>query len=331
MAPVLSQVEIDALVTNAAVNSPGATRRQRGNAREAATYNFRRPDRISKEQLRSLHFMHERFAVNVSTSLSAFLRSITEVNISSVEQFAYSEFLMSLPDPTAFYAVTMHPLDGLGALELNPSVAFMMVDRMLGGSGNAAAPKRGLTEIEQNVLDGVVKVLLEHLSETWRAITEVHFRIHSRETRPQMVQVTGANEVVIAMSFNLRIGQTRGMFSVCIPAGAIESLEEKVIQPWHRTRRQPTPLEMERLQSNLDRVPLAVTTLLETRLKAREVVALRPGDVIALGHPATAPVDIHVGRIRKFGGRLTTTPSGAAVIIEPNPEDQLLLPEGVSE
>jgi hypothetical protein len=69
---------------------------------------------------------------------SADLRSITEVNISSVEQFAYSEFMMSLPDPTAFYAVTMHPLDGLGALELNPSVAFMMVDRMLGGSGNAA-------------------------------------------------------------------------------------------------------------------------------------------------------------------------------------------------
>jgi flagellar motor switch protein FliM len=330
MAPVLSQLEIDALVTNAAVTQQ-SSRRQRGGAREAATYNFRRPDRISKEQLRSLHFMHERFAENVSTSLSAFLRAITEVNISSVEQFAYSEFLMSLPDPTAFYAVTLHPLDGLGALELNPSVAFMMVDRMLGGSGQAVAPKRGLTEIEQNVLDGVVKVLLEHLSETWRAITEVHFRIHSRETRPQMVQVTGANEVVIAMSFNLRIGNTRGMFSVCIPAGAIESIEEKVIQPWHRTRRQPTALELERLQSNLDRVPLVVTTLLETRLKAREVVALRPGDVIALGHPATAPVDIHVGRVRKFGGRLTTTPSGAAVVIEPNPDDVLLLPEGVSQ
>jgi flagellar motor switch protein FliM len=74
-----------------------------------------------------------------------------------------------------------------------------------------------------------------------------------------------------------------------------------------------------------------VTTLLETRLKAREVVALRPGDVIALGHPATAPVDIHVGRVRKFGGRLTTTPSGAAVVIEPNPDDVLLLPEGVSQ
>ena len=128
-------------------------------------YNFRRPDRVSKEQLRSLHFLHDRFALNLSTSLSAFLRAMTEVSIVSVEQFAYSEFLMSLPDPTAFYAVAMPPLDGVGALELNPSVAFTMVDRMLGGTGQTPAPNRALTEIEQNVLDSVVKLLLEHLTE----------------------------------------------------------------------------------------------------------------------------------------------------------------------
>src|SRR4030095_13375620 len=83
-------------------------------------YNFRRPDRVSKDQIRSLHFLHDRFARNVSTSLSAYLRSVTEVAILSVEQFTYSEFLMSLPDPTAFYAVSMRPLEGLAALELNP-------------------------------------------------------------------------------------------------------------------------------------------------------------------------------------------------------------------
>ena len=103
-----------------------------------AAYNFRRPDRISKEQLRSLHFLHDRFAHNVSTSLSAFLRSVTEVTIVSVEQFAYSEFLMSLPEQTAFYAVSLDPLDGVAAVELNPAVAFTMVDRLLGGTGENA-------------------------------------------------------------------------------------------------------------------------------------------------------------------------------------------------
>src|SRR5690349_23740964 len=106
------------------------------------SYNFRRPDRVSKDELRSLHLLHDRFALNVSTSLSAFLRSMTEVSIVSVEQFAYSEFLMSLPDPTAFFAIGMSSFDGVGAMEMNPSVAFTMVDRLLGGTGYTPGPNR---------------------------------------------------------------------------------------------------------------------------------------------------------------------------------------------
>src|SRR5690606_6169637 len=114
-------------------------------ASSVLVYNFRRPDRVSKEQIRSLHFLHDRFARNISTSLSAYLRTVTDVSVMTVEQFTYSEFLMSLPDPTAFYAVSLAPLEGLGALELNPTIAFAMIDRMLGGSGRGMAPTRGLT------------------------------------------------------------------------------------------------------------------------------------------------------------------------------------------
>ena len=171
---ILSQDEIDALLASSTARRAACRARRRAarTAQIVAAYNFRRPDRVSKEQLRSLHFLHDRFALNVSTSLSAFLRSMTEVSIVSVEQFAYSEFLMSLPDPTAFYAVEPEPLDGVGALELNPSVAFTMVDRLLGGTGETPGPNRALTEIEQNVIDSVVKLLLDTLTETWRAVTE---------------------------------------------------------------------------------------------------------------------------------------------------------------
>ena len=241
---------------------------------------------MSKEQLRSLHFLHDRFARNLSTSLSAFLRAMTDVSIVSVEQFAYSEFLMSLPDPTAFYSVSMPPLDGVGALELNPSVAFAMVDRMLGGTGETAAPNRALTEIEQNVLDAVVKLILEHLTETWRGITDVRFRIQGRETRPSMLQVTGPNEVVILLAFDLSLGASRGMLSVSIPAAAIETMEEKVTQGWNRTRREPTALEEARLYANLGRVTLPVATILETRIgdaRAADAAAGRRGDARPLG------------------------------------------------
>lgn len=324
---ILSQEEIDALISASTGQASDDEVRPSGTNDGIAPYNFRRPDRVSKEQLRSLHFLHDRFAKNLGTSMSAFLRAMTNVTMLSVEQFTYGEFLMSLPDPTAFYSVAMPPLDGVGALEVNPSIAFAMVDRMLGGTGDSPAPNRALTEIEQNVMDSVVKLLLEHLTETWRAITDVRFRIQGRETRPQMLQVTGLNEGVILLAFDIAISEARGMLSLAIPAAAIETMEEKVAEGWNRTRRQASPAEMARLQVNLGRVPLSVKTQLETRMTAREVLALRPGDIVAMPQPATAPVEIHVGGVQRYTGRLTRSPHGkTAVTLEQATGETALVP-----
>jgi flagellar motor switch protein FliM len=316
MTRILSQDEIDALLLTAEKGAPEEPVAEATATTTIQPYNFRRPDRVSKDQLRALHFLHDRFAVNLSTSLSAFLRSVTEVSITSVEQFAYSEFLMSLPDPTAFYAIALPPVDTMGALELNPSIAFTMIDRMLGGSGETMGPDRALTEIEQNVLDAVVDLVLQHLTETWKAIVDVDFRVHARETRPQMLQVTSANEIMILLGFDVRIGEARGMLSICIPASAIESMEDKVTQGWHRQPRTPTDQEQMHLRVNLGRLPLPITALIETQLLARDLVDLEPGDVIALGRSASEPIDVHVGRIRRFAGRLTRNQSAATVRIE---------------
>ncbi len=260
MSKILSQDEIDALLASSvAVNERPSEPADAASSSGVVIYNFRRPDRVSKDQLRSLHFLHDRFALNVSTSLSAFLRAMTEVSIVSVEQFAYSEFLMSLPDPTAFYAVSLSLFDGVGALEINPSVAFTMVDRLLGGTGQTPGPNRALTLIEQNVVDSVVNLMLDNLTETWRPVANMEFRIQARETRPQMLQVTGPTEIVILLVFDIRIGDTRGMVNICIPAAAIEAVGEAFEQGWQRTRKQPTPDEEAWLHANLGRVPLPVT------------------------------------------------------------------------
>jgi flagellar motor switch protein FliM len=222
---------------------------------------------------------------------------------------------MSLSDPTAIYAVSLGRFDGLAALELSPPVAFTMVDRMLGGNGMTQAPNRPLTEIEQNVLDSVVKLLLEGLTETWRAIGEVEFRIHTRDTRPQMVQITAANEIVILLSFDVKIGEARGMLNLCIPATAIESMEDKVAQGWQRNRRQPSETEIANLKINIGRLPLPVTTQIATRLAARDLLDMQPGDVLSLGYPAVRPVEVRIGRIPRFMGHLTSTVSGAGVLI----------------
>lgn len=297
-------------------------------AGRVSVYDFRRPDRVGKEQLRSLHYLHDRFAMNVSTSLSAFLRSMTDVSIVSVDQVTYSEFLSSLPDPTAFYALSLLPLDMLGALELNPVVAFTMVDRMLGGTGDSPCPERPLTEIEQNVVDSVVKLMLDHLTETWKAVSSVTFRMQGRETRPQMLQVTGPNEIVIRLGFALRVGDARGTLNLCIPASAIEAVGSSFERAWHRTRRQPSADETSRLTANLGRVPLPVMAQLETACSARELLAMQPGDVMHLGHPSQQPVTVQVGTQPAFLGHLTLRNGRIAISVTGDAADAA---EGAAE
>jgi len=278
-------------------------------------YDFRRPDRVSKDQIRSLQYLHDRFARNAATSLAAFLRTTTEITVVSVEQFAYSDFLMALPDPTAFYAMSMPPAESLAALELNPAVAFAIVNRLLGGSDHAPPPQRALTDIEQNIVDSAIKVVLEHLTETWKAVTGISFQIHGRETRPQMLQVVSWNEVVVHLGFDVRIGDTRGLMNLCVPATLIEACASSFVQSWQHTRRDLTNVEQEWLVGNLGRMPLSVTAELQTRLRTSEVIALAPGHLLNLGVPSHEDISVRVGRLVKFKGRLAASGERAAVQI----------------
>lgn len=305
MTRIVSQDELDVLLApDEAPRTP------------APSYDFRRPDRVSKEQLRALQFLHDRFAQNAALSLSAFLRSTTEVDVAALDQLTYAEFLSSLVDPTVFYALTMQPLEMQAALEISPVVAFAMVDRMLGGSGAAESLDRPLTEIEQNVADSVVKVLLDQLTDTWRGVTNSQFRIHARDTRPQMLPITGPNEVVIVLTFSLKVSGTLGTIRLCIPATVIEAAGDTFSQAWQRTQRAPTPEETARLAVNLGRVPLAVTAQLATTLSARELIALRPGDVLSLGHDSGHPVSVSVGNVTAYVGQLVVRNGSLAIRVQ---------------
>jgi flagellar motor switch protein FliM len=315
MGKILSQDEIDALLGSA------STLQQTGRteavlSKSYITYNFRRPDRVSKDQIRSLHFVHDRFARNIAQSFSAYLRAVTDVSIVSVEQFNYSEFLMSLPDPTAFYAVSLQPFDALAALELSPSVAFTMIDRMLGGNGTAVQLTRALTEIEQNVVDAVVRLLLESLTELWKPIGGIQFAVHARETRPQMLQVSAPNEIFILLVFDIRVGDARGMLNLAVPATVIEAVGNNFSQGWHKTRKEQSPKDRHRLIENLGRISMPVTALLDSRLSAGELLQLAPGDVLAIGRPVREPVDVKVAGSSKFAGRLVRLQHSSGVLVE---------------
>ena len=314
MAKVLTQAEIDALLSVA--NDPARSRPPAARSGPVVRYNFRRPDRVSKEQMHALQFLHERGARNLSTSLSAYLRTTINLSVASVEQYSYQEFLAALSDPTAFYSLSIAPFDELGAIEINPSVAFAIIDRILGGSGQPVAISRPLTEIEQNVVDDVVKLLLDGLAEAWKAVTNLTIGIRGRETRPQMLQVAAPNEIVCAVVFELKVGEVRGLINLCIPTNVVETAGTQFSNTWQRQRRELTATERGWLDENLLRMPIPVVPLIRTRLKTGAVLELQPGEVIALPLGADQPLDVHLGGIRKLTGRLASERGRLMVQIE---------------
>ena len=158
--------------------------------------------------------------------------------------------------------------------------------------------------------------MLEHLTETWRTVFDLQFRIQARETRPQMLQVAGPNEAIILLVFDLKIGDIRGMVNLCLPAAVIEGTGTAFTQGWHRTRRDPSALERQWLGDSLGSVPLSVTSTLETKLRARELVRLSAGDVLSLDIPSDTPVNIRVENIVKFTGRLAAAAGRRSTIVE---------------
>jgi len=315
MAKVLTQAEIDTLLSTASAvrRRPGAT----APAGPVVRYNFRRPDRVSKEQIHAIQFLHERFARNLSTSFSAYLRTMINLSVASVEQFSYGEFLESLTDPTAFYALAIAPSDDLAAIEINPPVAFAMIDRMLGGSGAGRADaNRPLTEIEQNVVDSIVKLLLDGLSEAWRSVSNLAFSIRGRETRPAMLQVAAHNEIIVAVVFNVQAGDVTGQINLAMPTSVVELAGTQMARARQRQRRELTTAERGWLGENLGRITVPIVPLIRTRLSAGAVLELKPGEVLALPIPADRPLDVYAGGIRKITGRLAADQGRLMVLVE---------------
>jgi len=306
---LISQEEMSALLGANPTADVNTDKRRR-----VVPYNFRRPDRVSKEQVRSLYLLHDLFSHNLSSSLPIFLRSISEVTLISVEQQAYVEYLYGLPDPTAIFTLSMHPLQGVVVLELNPSVAFPVIDRMLGGPGQPLMEARAVTEIEQRILEGFLKVLTDDLREAWSPLIELDLQVVGRETRPQLLQIVAPNEVIISIVFHVQIGEARGMMSLCIPAITLEPIIQKFNQAAYSRSREASPTQTRALLDTLSAVPFPVAAEIRgTRAAMDDLIRIAPGDVLRLDHRVDDPISVSVGGKTKFLGSLVANNGRTAV------------------
>ena len=297
---LLTNEEMSALLPDNG-NAGGASDKRR----KIVPYNFRRPDRLSKEQVRSLYLLHDLFSHGLSSSLPLFLRTGAEINLISVEQQSYADYLKGLSDPTTIFTVGVQPLRGVIAIETSAAVTFPIVDRMLGGTGENAGEVRAATEIELRILEGFVAVVCEAWREAWKPIAELETDIIGCETRPQLLQIVSPNEVVVTVAFQMQVGEAAGSMSFCLPVAMLDPVIEKFNQsPYSQVSAAP-PEQVRALLKNLSNVRFPVTAELEkVRAFVPDLLELTVGDVLRTNHRIEQPVNLNVGGKNKFRGRL---------------------------
>jgi flagellar motor switch protein FliM len=255
-------------------------------------YNFKRPDRISKNQIRSLHFVHDRFARNFSSSISAYMRTVVEISLENIAQISYAEFLNTVSDPTCYAAISLKPLDGMAAIEISPALVFPMIDRLLGGSGQQMANPRPMTEIEQSIMQNVLKLLVDNLKESWRPVYAIEFALTATETHPHMVQVTSPNEMVIHFQFQARMRENMAKMHLAIPTLVMEPIIH-IFDQEEYTRRKI--VQDGTLLHLLRYIPVSVSIeTAETSFPMESLLSLQVGDTLVLDQREHWPVIIKV-------------------------------------
>ena len=305
MNEVLSQDEIDQLLMAiSSGESESDDFKPVNDTRKIKIYDFKRPDKFSKEQIRTVQIMHETFSRLTTTSLSAQLRCMVQVHVASVDQLTYEEFIRSIPTPTTLAVINMDPLKGNAILEIDPAITFSMIDRLFGGVGQAAKVQRDLTDIEQSVMEGIIVRILANMRESWTQVIDLRPRLGQIETNPQFAQIVPPSEMVVLVTLETKVGDEEGMMNFCIPYITIEPIISKLSsQYWFSSvRRSSTTQYLGVLKDKLSTVDMDVVAEIGTiDLPVRDVLSLRAGDVVRLSNVRVGdPLTLSVGNKKKF-------------------------------
>lgn len=304
MADILSQEEIDALLE--VVDDGGDTNTLEKedilHQKQVTLYDFKRPNRVSKEQLRAFKSIHDKMARSLSSQISAIMRSIVEIQLHSVDQMTYGEFLMSLPSPTSFNVFSMKPLEGSGVLEINPSIAFPMIDRLLGGKGDPYENSREFSDIEVNLLDTILRQMMQNLKEAWASVTEIYPSIDTKESSPNVVQIVAQNEIVIMVVMEIIIGHSSGMMNLCYPVISLETvLSRLATRDLMLSDKSSKKSRNKELQALVAGAGVMVSAYVgETTLSLREVLDLEAGNIIRLDSVADDTVRVSIDGREKY-------------------------------
>ncbi|MFZ0389263.1 MAG: flagellar motor switch protein FliM, partial [Calditrichia bacterium] len=269
-------------------------------------YDFRRPNRVSKDQLKTIRTLHENFSEIFGFFLASKLQTMATIDLIAVDQLRYSEYVLSISNPSCIYIFDIVETDGKAVLELTPELVLVIVERLLGGSGVKAKNSRSITTIEQRMIRPLMSKALDNLSASWRPIQTLNFALSGFESNPDFVQIAPASEIVIVISFEIKIGEDSFLMNLCYPSFALEEVIARLNVQYYssvHSRRDKHKVK-EKISGHLSKTMLDLRVLLgSTEIKIEELLGLETGDVLVLDNTLDSPIPVFVGDRVKFYGR----------------------------
>lgn len=319
-ADVLSQSEIDKLLSAISTGVVSAEEMKVEEAqKKIKVYDFKRPDKFSKDQIRTLYMLHENFARLLNTYLSTNLRTIVNVSVASVDQLTYEEFVRSLSNPSVIGVLTMAPLKGNLILEMHPNIAFAIIDRLFGGTGEAIGKIRALTDIEEAVVRKIYNKALEHFRDAWHTVINIAPNLETIETNPQFTQIVPPSDMVVIITLQVKIGSVEGLMNICIPYLVLEPVMPKLTTTYwvaSSLAKQDHPEQVELLQKKIKKTSVPISVELgKIQLTVQEFLGLAIGDVLQLDTLVEDELSVVIGRNPKFWCRPGTSGKHVAVQI----------------
>ncbi len=271
-------------------------------------FDFRRPDRIAKSQLRAIHLLHENFVRSAVSSLSAYLRTYLSMSLVAVEQLSYSQFLERLPTTTCIACLGLKPYEGSAILEINPALVFPILEILLGGTGKIVSEiQREVTDIEQSLMDGLFRIILNDLTEAWKSVTLINFSIQSVNTEPQFLQVMAPNEAILAVAIEIRVGDSIGCMNIAMPSLLIKTMRQKFDHQRSTRKNDPTVEEQARVLELIRPARVEIDArLLDQQIRIQDLVSLQPGDVLTFDVPIESAIDLVFNGRRLFRGQVVS-------------------------
>ncbi|MBT9150637.1 MAG: Flagellar motor switch protein FliM [candidate division WS2 bacterium] len=321
MADVLSQKEIDSLLnawTSGEIDV--STIQEIPKDKKVRSYDFRRPHKFSKDQLRTLQMIHENFSRAMASYLSGILRIYCNAEVAVVEPQTYHEFTNSLPEVVVLGVVDFNPLKKNSIIvELPPDISYLIVDRLLGGIGGAIDKARNLTEIEIALVERVIKQMLVLMGDSWANVIKAEFKLVRTETNAQFVQIVSPNETMAIITINVHIGDVNGMINVCIPHLVLEPIIENLsTKYWYSSRMldDSNSKNAGLITKQIEYAGLDIKAELGgTSITVKDFLHLQQGDVIRLDNKIDQDIVLFVGGIKKFRGNVGTKARNIAVKI----------------